>query len=260
MTDVVYITGGKSFWHNNELRFSLRSLCKHLKNMGKVFVVGKLPDWCKESRVGFMHDSGTQYLHVSDGVIFIPAEDHILEKKEVRLYRKRMIACRDTRISDNALFIYDDEYLLEDHDADNFPPYCDGNLHTYFKRISKDGTHKNCCRNTITALSAMDYPLVMYDVHAPMLVNKQHFIDITTNFNWKEVKDGFLIKSTYANIEGVGAVQITDTKLNHPDSDMEDYAMMIGGKPVFSTGDNCNWVELTKLMNKLYPEPSPYEV
>ena len=41
--DVVYVLGTGSNWDNNEIRFSLRSLAKNLKGMGRVFVVGERP-------------------------------------------------------------------------------------------------------------------------------------------------------------------------------------------------------------------------
>ena len=44
-TDVVYPIGQGSSWKNNELRFSLRSIEKYGINVGKLFIVGELPDF-----------------------------------------------------------------------------------------------------------------------------------------------------------------------------------------------------------------------
>lgn len=243
MTDLVYITGGKSAWNHNELRYSLRSMEQHLSNLGQVFIVGEIP--C------FLH-----------GVTFVPCSDMPQMKKEPRLFAKREIACSLPGLSDKALFAYDDEYLLQPHDADNFPYYYQGDLQTYLNRLNKEGHHKRCTRNTIEALTAKGYHTKLFDVHVPMLIFKTQFSEIMRGYNWAK-KDGFLIKSTYANTlySATGnAVEVRDTKINHPDCSLSTYKAMIEGKPFFSTGDNCNWPILEQLMKELYPKPSKYEI
>lgn len=53
--DVVYVIGTGSKWQNNELRYSLRSICKFAKNLGDVYIVGdQLPDFIEPSSVKFL--------------------------------------------------------------------------------------------------------------------------------------------------------------------------------------------------------------
>lgn len=239
MTDLVYITGGKSFWNNNELRFALRSMCKHLTNMGNVFVVGKCPEWLTN-------------------VTFIEAEDAWNRKKEPNLYAKRLIACRDDRIRPTALFCYDDEYLLTPHDADNFPYYYDGTIGLYQQRMigrRREGHHVECVGNTVNALGQ---DAKLYDVHCPILCDRHLFIQSMRLYDWS-LPDGYLIKSTYANTMEVIGTEVPDSKLNGPDSSLSEYREHVQGRPWFSTGDNMNFEALAQLMVELYPEPCPYE-
>lgn len=240
MTDLVYITGGRSSWQDNELRYSLRSMQKHLTGMGKVFVVGSRPDWLT-------------------GVTYIHAEDQPTEKKEVRLYRKILLACRDERISPNFLLCYDDNFLVVQYNAGSFPNYYDGTLTTYLQRLrgaNRKGTHRRCAENTVNALGLK---AKMFDVHCPILVNRPTFVDVVSLFDWSK-RDGYLIKSTYANSIGRVGVECEDVKINHPDGTLQEYRQMIAGKPWFSTGDNMNWVALQEMMDGLYPEKSNFEL
>lgn len=53
--DVVYVIGSGSKWDNNELRYSLRSICRYGIGLGRVFIVGdKLPEFVNPARVTFI--------------------------------------------------------------------------------------------------------------------------------------------------------------------------------------------------------------
>jgi hypothetical protein len=45
--DLVYVLGSGSRWGDNELRYSLRSVEKHLKGYNNVYLVGDKPDWVR---------------------------------------------------------------------------------------------------------------------------------------------------------------------------------------------------------------------
>lgn len=256
-------------WQYNELRYSLRSMQKHLRNMGNVFVVGNVPDFLHTNKVILDYDLDEVSYIVGNGEVgiggriksttqlfHIPATDYPIEKKEVRLYRKIMKACRDERISDSALLCYDDNFLLTEHNSDTFPNYCQDDLRLYDMRMQRKGTHKRCIANTIELLGNR---AAMFDVHCPILINRNKFIEVMEPLDWK-LTDGFLIKTTYANLTGAIGFQCRDIKINHPDTSLSEYKSMISGRPWFSTGDNCNWGVLLELMESLYPENSVYEL
>lgn len=239
MTSIVYITGGRSAWQDNELRYSLRSMSRWLTGMGEVFIVGTCPEWLT-------------------GVTHISAEDNPVERKEVRLYRKILLACRDERVSENFLLCYDDNFLLQPHSASSFPNYYDGRLLLYLQRLrgtNRKGTHRRCAENTINSLGI---GAKLFDVHCPMLVNRLAFQEVMSQFDWSK-RDGYLIKSSYANSVELVVTECNDVKINHPDGTLAEYRSMVSGKPWFSTGDNMNWGVLEELMQELYPEKSNFE-
>ena len=53
--DVVYVIGRGSKWQNNELRYSLRSICRYGIGLGKVIIVGdELPEFVNEDKVTYL--------------------------------------------------------------------------------------------------------------------------------------------------------------------------------------------------------------
>lgn len=54
--DVLYYIGGGSMHNNNELRYSLRSLQKHCRDLGKVWVVGNKPDFLQNVEYVWLED------------------------------------------------------------------------------------------------------------------------------------------------------------------------------------------------------------
>src|SRR5690349_20419873 len=115
--DVVYPLGKGSRWKNNEIKYSLRSVEKHLQNYGKVFVIGEKPNFLAN-------------------VNHIPAEDkHPIPDSNI--FEKLKTACETKEISDTFLFFNDDHYLLEDFDAEKFPYFYHGTMAEYIKKRGK---------------------------------------------------------------------------------------------------------------------------
>ena len=53
--DVVYVIGTGSQWNNNELRYSLRSICRYGLGLGRVFIVGDaLPSFINPDKVTYI--------------------------------------------------------------------------------------------------------------------------------------------------------------------------------------------------------------
>ena len=48
--DVLYVIGNGSVADNNELRYSLRCLDRHGKNVGRVIISGDIPDFVAETQ------------------------------------------------------------------------------------------------------------------------------------------------------------------------------------------------------------------
>lgn len=101
--DVVYILGNGSRAGNEEIKFSVRSLVKHMQDLGKIFVVGDVPVCLP-------------------GVVHIEAPDD-MEKFWQNAYLKTALACKDERISEEFLLMNDDFFAVKDFLGADLPFY-----------------------------------------------------------------------------------------------------------------------------------------
>lgn len=104
MMDILYIVGNGSDWDDNELRYSLRSIAKNGRNLGRVFLVGHKPKW------------------VSDQVTHIPCDDP-LHVKHKNILNKVLTAMEKSDIGQHFLISSDDHYYVQPTDFDNLPVY-----------------------------------------------------------------------------------------------------------------------------------------
>lgn len=102
--DILYVLGKGSKWDNNELRYSLRSIEKFGKNIGKVYVVGYNP--------GFL----------SDEVTFIDCQDKY-NRKHKNILHCINYAINNSDIGDEFLYSSDDHFYIRETDFDNYPIY-----------------------------------------------------------------------------------------------------------------------------------------
>jgi hypothetical protein len=236
MIDIVYILGSGSKWQDNEIRYSLRSVQKHLRMWNNVYVVGRLPEFLT-------------------GVIHIQKEDDG-NSKEHNICRKIATACKDSRISNRFLMFNDDHFLLTPHVASHFPYYHDGDLQGLYNRSDRTKPYGIAIGNTIQHLGGCQKR--NYDVHCPIIYNKRDFLQHLSEPNWNDLA-GYLIKSIYANKCGVNPEHIQDIKIDgHYDS--RYYEGWIHGRPWFSLGDRIDFEAMGTLMEKLYPIKSQFEI
>ncbi len=110
--------GKGSTWENNELRYCLRGIVKHLTVWNQIVIIGEKPSWLKPDY---------RLLHVS-----FP-EKHSAINKERNIHLKIMFAIEKGFVSTNFLFMNDDHFLLHDFQAPLFPFHHKGkfNLNDY---------------------------------------------------------------------------------------------------------------------------------
>src|SRR6187431_2538921 len=96
LTDIL-IPLGKGSRHNDlELVYCLRSIEKHLKGVGNVFIVGESPERVKNCMHVSVKDSPNNW------------------DRAKNIYRKIRRCCSLPDLSDNFLFMNDDHFLLSD--------------------------------------------------------------------------------------------------------------------------------------------------
>ena len=109
MVDILYIVGkGFSEWNNNELRYSLRSIAKYGKNVGRIFICGYIPGFVNRETVNCLHlrDEGTN--------------------KHYNIMRAIEYAVANSDIGPRFLLSSDDHYYVQPTDFDKYPVYWRG--------------------------------------------------------------------------------------------------------------------------------------
>lgn len=217
-----------------ELRYALRSVEKYLKGYGEVFIIGQAPHWIKN-------------------VTVIPATDNDkIYYKERNIFNKIMLACQDSRVSEDFLFMNDDHFLFSEFEAAEFPYYYHGQIS---KQVSRTDPYVNTIKNTI---SQVETDLVEYsDIHAPIVYNKQEFQMCMKDIDWT-IKFGYCIKTLYTAAEDLADTVYPDLKLSGPLSSRE-IKEKIKDRLFFSTNDNVMEGGMLAVFEELYPKPSRYE-
>lgn len=235
--DILIPLGKGSRWQDNELRYCLRSIEKHLKGYSNIFIVGELPKWIK-------------------GVIHIAASDQPEASfRDYNIFRKIIAGCEDERLSDDFLFMNDDHYLLRDYQVNRFPVFHQGSLQERISVLIPDIPYRKVLVNTEKLLCGFGDTGLDYDLHCPIIYNKSLFRSSMPK-EWPTY--GYAIKSTYCNINKVSGMRYTDLKIRQVMTE-EQIEKLIQDRPFFSIGDKCLYGQMFQMLEKLYPIKSKYE-
>lgn len=212
--DVLYVTGNDD--PNDELRYSLRSLVNIPHN--QVFICGYKPSWVQN------------VIHIPD-----PNDKSPQENSNSHLLK----ACLDERLSDDFLFMNDDFYIMKQMPW--VPVFHQGLLVDRIDQY-KSGHRMNQAYSLITTQLALDNPdALSYELHIPMMMNKQKVVDMFSNTNLKMI--AIRPRTLYGNIYKVKGLEKEDVK----GSQNQDEAFLSSG------GDPGGFVR------RSFPTPSPYE-
>lgn len=193
--DVVYVLGNGSGWNDNELRFSLRSIERNLRNVRNVVIVGECPAFLQH-------------------VIHIPAKD-IFEpglNADGNIITKVLAACNDERVSDDFLFINDDHLVLQKMNVADVPPLHKGDMTSFDAKYWELNFWRSKLKRTMEVLCSKGNSTFHFDCHTPIIFNKNYFSDIVSRFNYSE-GIGYTMKSLYGNsVYSSDGVLLTDQK------------------------------------------------
>ena len=136
MADVLYILGdGAADIDDRPLRWSLRSLAKHARGLGRVIVAGYPPKWLSKEVV----------------VLSIPDEPGCGKQTNIALCAIK--AARAAKIEGLYLYSSDDHYLLQDADLRAWPRYFTGDI-----RNERDGEYGRSLEETRRFLESQGLP------------------------------------------------------------------------------------------------------
>lgn len=235
--DAVYIIGDLSPWSDNETKYSLRSLEKHVSGIDDVYIVGHKP------------------VFINDSVIHIPAKDLTFNRAK-NIATKILLACADENLSENFLLMNDDYFFLQDADVKSYPYHYNGSL----RDVKAHSNFIHHVKATIRALEGNNKPILNYDCHYPIVVNKHLFPMAHNQYSWNK-EHGYTVKSMYCNTIGIPfckTKRAEDSKLRFT-GDVIKASQFIRNKSLFSTCEAFQGDECENFMNGLYPERSRYE-
>lgn len=228
LIDLVFPLGTGSTHANIEIKYSLRSVEKHLSNVGKVFIIGV--------DIPFLKD--IHHLSFKE-----TANNH---NENIR--QKVLAACYHPEISEDFLFMNDDHFLLQDFDLPNFPNYYKGTLEDY--KFKNNGWY---LADLLWTQGKIGNNALNFDTHTPIIYNKTRFKERLGNVE----PVGILIKSMYAH--GLEGTKEPDAKLYRRHT-MREIEYKTQSAPCFSICDRAINEDLMKFLNYLYPKKSRWEI
>lgn len=238
-TDILIPLGTGSKFDNIELRFCLRSIEMHLLDIRNIFIIGECPAWVKNCFRIFCEDK--------PGVI----------NRAYNIYKKIMLGCSNPDLSENFLFLNDDHFLLKDFEAADFPYLHRGPIIPH--RIGNEAQERQMS-NTVKMLKNVVDESYDYDIHCPIVYNKEIFSKMLADLLWPEF--GYGIKSLYGNSVAKAILKNSfceDLKFSEPLSKRNIYKAL-EGKDWFSVSDKTLRLgEMQEVLQELYPSPSKYE-
>lgn len=236
--DLVYIVGKNSCWNDNELRYSLRSVSKYLKNYNRVFIIGELPSFINPQ-----------------SVVHLPCEDGI-GNKALNIKNKILLAAHTSEISENFMFFNDDYFLTADVDANDYPYYWKCEL-SHTESINHT-IYKQHVQATIKVLTARNHPLKNFDTHKPIIYNKERLKEVIYDYDWS-IAYGYVMRSLYCNTLRISGEYKLDNKTVRP-MRLSSWQEMIQGIDCFSVDDRAVDFIFKDFIHGLFSEKSGFEI
>lgn len=218
--DILYYIGHGSHHQNRELRYSLRALEKHCKDIDNVWVVGNKPP--------FLNDQ-VKYLWVEDSGEWWQ-----------NAFNKTMAAIK-AGIGEDFLLMNDDFYMLKDFTAAKYPYYHKGDIADTAKN-----KYQEVIINTRRILEKLGKPFKHYGVHCPMRINAEKYKQLARFYD--DGNQPVSARCLYGNLFCRGR-QVKDCKS----------ATIVASVTGCWSSKEWAGAALNELQ-KLYPQPSKWEI
>lgn len=225
--DALYILGTGSWWQDNELRYSLRSLHQHVPH-GKVVVVGARPSWLRN-------------------VVHIPARD-LHRFPSLNTMGKLHKALASGEVAERFILMNDDFFFLADFEE--LPVYHGGSLYAA-TRLNRRSWHSMAMTATWRLLAKDMRNARLFDLHFPTTAHKDRALEVMSM-----VPKGtpYLFTTLYHNVVGSSATKHADFKLRRRWKEPSPQARFLSvDEAMPSEFGFRKWVQ------QRYPHPSPYE-
>lgn len=224
LPDVVYVCRPGA---NEELRYSLRSL-SNLPH-GRVWIAGHCPSW------------------VSSKVGRIPVTSRVRGHQSAKANLRA--ACEHPEVSERFVYMNDDFFVMQPHDE--LPLMHRGTVYDVVTGRRMSTSYTRALEKTMRLLVEQGIPEpLMYDLHAPMLVDKVGMLEVLTL-----VGDAPLLheRTLYGNLNQLGGERRHNHKVRHRDTGWQTW-------PFLSTNDvGFAGLPVGRFIRSRFPDQSPYE-
>jgi len=225
--DVVYICRDGD---NEELRYSLRSVVKHLAHTN-VWVVGGRPDWYTGNHIR------------------LPQLDNKYANARANL--QAIVACSD--ITDEFVLMNDDFYVMSP--VELVPYYHGGDLMDkirVFEGFAAKSKYLAMLWDTLHILAYHGSPTTLdYALHIPMRMRRSELAPL--------LRYEASIRTLYGNLQKVGGEQIPDVKVHTRRDGPPQHDYMLSDFPFLSTHDRTFHTVRKQLLRYRFAEASPFE-
>lgn len=248
-TDILYVVGkGFSDWRNNELRYSLRSIAKYGRNIGKVHIAGFVPYWVN-----------------TDVVDAMPMKDET-KNKHYNILRCIEKAVASGRMSERFLYSSDDHFYTRPTDFAKYPVYWRG-TELPDTMPEKPQWYDITLKSTHDCLAAFGLPTKMYAWHGNTWFDSRLFMQQRMELLRRlaqtmpeACEPSCLMLNYWAAVEPATmprVVKRADGKVGAADT-MDDVRKRAQAKEVISSTDVAGAALRTWLQQE-FPKPCIYE-
>jgi hypothetical protein len=223
-SDVVYVVRPGD--DNEELRYSLRTL-RNLPH-GKVWIAGYCPTW------------------VSEDVRRIPVAKQ--RDRNVSAKANLRAACEHPEVSEQFVYMNDDFFVMQP--LDHLPVMHRGPVAALVTSGIMASAYTRAMKNTLALLQdrGIDEPL-MYDLHAPMLVDKAGMLTALDLCHIPAVQE----RTLYGNLKGIGGELRHNHKVRRAQKGWESWAFLSTEETTFRTRP------VGQHIRAAFGDPSSYE-
>lgn len=250
--DILYVIGLGSTVQNAEMRFSLRTVDRHCKNVGRVIISGDVPDF------------------INSTAIKVPCHDQSVCGKHWNMLYKIEQGIRRANLTEPFLISCDDHFFTKDVDLAEWPQRLRSiQIYTESEWKSQNpdkhcGKYQRAVAATGELLRANDFPAVNTVWHGDMWIDPKYLDDVLdlANRNYAKSVYGFEPMMLFEafrrrdNPYKLAALK-EDVKASSPEAAMR-FSKEYG---VFSTSDVA-WRDgrLKKWFECNYPNKSRWEI
>lgn len=234
--DIVYLV--KECKENKELTYSLRSLVNLPHN--RVFIVGGCPNNLNKSKL--IHTAILQ-----------------TKSKYQNTTTNLQLICQNKALSDNFILMNDDFFILEPiKNPVQELNLCRGPIEEVIKDYAR--RYNNCYNDYLLGMKQTKIFLqdmcianpLSYELHIPMILNKQKVLDMFKLPHLESVKV-IHKRSLYGNLYMKDSTPINDVKV------LKNYYYPLGSNKFLSTEDD-SFERVHPFLNNLFPDKGYYEL